>query len=178
MLDHGLIKVLSENLDSRKKDRRKETCWFICNIAAEKALLDALFQSDLLTKAFDIMQNDAPAIREEATHIFDNILDNCTSIQMEALIKKGLLEIVVKNLEFNNPAGLLKISLKALRKILEKGNPTQDVNRPQFNPYTNRIFEIKANTILEELQQYPDDEIFEKVGKIFDDFFTFDVIKE
>lgn len=176
LLEHGFLNILSNNIESRTKRRRKETCWVICNIAAEKVLLEKLFQSDILTKTISVMQKDDLEVRIEATHIIKNVLDNCDNEQLEQLMKRDLIGILLRNSEMHNPVALIDVSLDVLRKILHHGNTLLEAGSHKLNVYTKQIFEINGNVVLEKLQKHSNPTIYDKIVKLFDDYFTFDVV--
>ena len=87
------------------------------------------------------------------------------------IISKGLLEVIVSNLDKDNSSKLLSISLVCIEKILEHGED-QKKSYSGDNPYVTRIIENGTTCILENLQKHSDFSIYQQSVKLIERFFN------
>lgn len=169
--------ILTKHLEHRKKHKRKEACWVVGNLVAEKKLIGHILESSVFTKVFHLIQMDQPDIRTDATFIVKNALDNLSYEELEIFVKKGIMEMIIRNMDMQYPIDLIDISLDTLRKILERGAAQAELEGHRINLFTHRVFETKGNVTLEELQKHKNPDIFAKFCRLLDDFFAYDVVK-
>ena len=140
-------------------------------------MIAKLFEAEVYSKSLYTLQNEEDDLKLEASHVFEITLANCGIDEVRELIRKGLIESVLKNSEFENPPNLIDISLDILRRLLHHGQTMVVSGNPQKgNPVAQRIFEIKGDLTLEQLQKHKNPDIYHKVSKLFDDFFICDYV--
>lgn len=90
--------------------------------------------------------------------------------EMGFLVDLGLVEMIVELLSKMKREDILIDCLAALLAILEEGKVISIDPTPMGNPYFNKLLECGGCPVLERLQNFPNDGVYEKVEKILKDF--------
>jgi importin subunit alpha-1 len=143
---------------------KKDTCWILSNIAAgNKNQISALFQnfeSNALVAKLVKCAFDAPwEIRKEAVWAVCNILTCGTDRHMECVVSVNGIQALCNVLQVQQDASLLLAVMDAFEKLLEA-----DENYERN--YQMTMDECGGIDHLEELQQHPNNDVFEKASNI------------
>jgi hypothetical protein len=95
--------------------------------------------------------------------------------QIHYLIDKGLIKLLVSQLKKEESSNSLILSyIEAIYKILETGREVyKDIEE---NPYVVQLEELQGVEILEKLQYHPEQEIYEAVSNLIEEFFSYEEI--
>ena len=112
-------------MDNNKKIIRKESCWILSNILADTMNdINPVIDMEVLTKLINIISTDELEVinfkclgiihikvKIEALHAIENFIAEATLDHVKMIISKGLLEVIVSNLDKDNSSKLLSITL-------------------------------------------------------------------
>jgi importin subunit alpha-1 len=164
VLRAGFLDYAMDLLDHQSKAIKKDTCWILSNIAAgTKDQINALFQnfeSNALVAKLVKCAFDAPwDIRKEAVWAICNILTCGTDRHMECVVSVNGIQALCNVLQNQSDATLLLAVMDAFEKLL-------DADEKYERNYQVMMDECGGVDHLEELQQHPNNDVFEKASNI------------
>jgi importin subunit alpha-1 len=151
---------------------KKDTCRILSNIAAgTKDQITALFQNfesnALVAKIVKCAFNAQWEIRKEAVWAICNILTCGTDRHMECVVSVNGIQALCNVLQVQQDATLLLAVMDAFEKLLDadKKHGRKHVRKHDRN-YKQMMDECGGVDHLEELQQHPNDDVFDKANNI------------
>ena len=164
----GALTCLGSLLSHTKKSIRKETCWTISNITAgNRDQIQSVIEANLIPPLIVILQKEDFDVRKEAAWALSNATSGGTSKQITHLVNRGVLKpfcdlLIVKDTK------VINVALEAIDNILQAGEKDSD---EQDNKYIEMIEEAGGIDKIEDLQTHEDNEIYEKVMRILENYF-------
>lgn len=119
ILSLGVLPTVVELLSHQKPTIRKESCFFLSNIAAgDASQIQQMFEyTGLIPALRQIIFNDESTVKIEALWIITNSLTGGSSLHKISLLKSGLLNKILEGIRgFSNKA--IKVFLDGLGQLL------------------------------------------------------------
>jgi importin subunit alpha-1 len=169
VLNAGILDLAMDLIEHPATAIKKDTCWILSNIAAgTKKQTDALFQVNGLVKKIVQCASDAPwEIRKEAVWAVCNILTCGTDRHMEKIVKVNGIQALCDVLKLQQDATLLLAVMDAFEKLL-------DADEQFDRNYKTLMDECGGVDHLEDLQQHPNNDVFEKASNLIIRYFGAD----
>eukprot|EP01080_Neovahlkampfia_damariscottae_P003901 gene3901-7114_t len=165
----GALTCLGTLLSHTKKSIRKETCWTISNITAgNRDQIQSVIEANLIPPLIIILQKEDFDVRKEAAWALSNATSGGTSKQIKYLVTRGILKPFCDLLTVKDTK-VINVALEAIDNILQAGEKDAEDNGE--NKYLEMIEEAGGIEKIEELQQHEDQEIYEKVMRILENYF-------
>lgn len=172
VLDSGILNHLARLMGSRSKLIRKDSAWMASNIACvdlEKITM-LLQKTRILRQLIKIAKNDIWEVRKEALWALANICTNGTYTHAMSIADAGGLEPLIAALALHNmDPDLLMAILDAVRNVLEAEMETGRAFDDQS--YIQMIEENDGLECIEQLQNHPSENIYNKCVSLIEDFF-------
>ncbi len=171
LLRAGCLEIFTALLDHPKKSIKREVCWIISNICVGTAsqLNQILSSKELLGKLFILLQGGEPEVKKEVCYIFGNM---CHCGKPEAIINLMheylVLDSLMAYLMSEQEGKCLEGGLHALFEALKLG---EKIGKPNVI-YARLEEEMGFFERLEDLQKHPSQEVYQKLIRIFESFFS------
>eukprot|EP00339_Tiarina_fusa_P001100 CAMPEP_0117055134 /NCGR_PEP_ID=MMETSP0472-20121206/38213_1 /TAXON_ID=693140 ORGANISM="Tiarina fusus, Strain LIS" /NCGR_SAMPLE_ID=MMETSP0472 /ASSEMBLY_ACC=CAM_ASM_000603 /LENGTH=544 /DNA_ID=CAMNT_0004770997 /DNA_START=55 /DNA_END=1689 /DNA_ORIENTATION=+ len=170
VVDAGILKHFVRLLENPKKGIRKETCWVASNIAAgtQDQITALITQPGVIEKIADYARNASWEVKKEALWTISNCFTTGTDdhtmmlVQCEAL--RPLADVLATK---NADATVLCACLDAIEHVL-------NVSDRQGLSYGRVFDEYQGIESLENLQEHPSDQVYNKTIKIIETHFNAD----
>jgi len=168
MIDNHVLKYLYNLLNSPKSGIRKETCWAISNITATNVnQIQEVIKAEVFPLIIRLLGDPDYSTKKDAVWAIYNTTIKGTQDQIEYVVTKGCIPPLCRLLDFTTDNMTLIVILQSLEQILKVGLS----KNPKSNPYVP-IIELNGGLdALEKLQQHGNQEIYQKVVKILEDYF-------
>jgi hypothetical protein len=171
MISFGCINFLDKFLFDPQAQFRKECLWALSNISAgSKQQILFLFNSGIIKKIFLLCKDLDFNVVQEAVFIISNITYNSNFDMTLQLVDFNILEIISELINNTQEVGLLKFLLSSLDNILRKGANTSLF---KDNPFAKSFLEKGGIDILENLQNYKNEDIADYVTNILNNYFNY-----
>ena len=156
-------------LSSNKKSIKREACWAISNITAGNvSQIQATIDCKIFPAIIKLLESSEMDVKKEAAWAISNATTGGTNEQIEYLIKCNPLPSLIKLLD-STDVRIIKVILEGLENILETGEQLKLAYGK--NLYVAPIEQAGGLEKIENLQQHPNDEIYESAVKILERFF-------
>ena len=171
----GVLNVINDLLDNSKRNIRKEACWLISNIAAgtqdQISLLTMKGHGMILQSVTDLIKTAEWEVRKEAAWVICNIATGGTDNEhIHAIVYYiGAIEALSSMLLGTADAKITMVILDAIDHILQAG---ERVGKIKY--WREVLDECDGLEKMEELQDHPSTEIYEKVIYIIERFFGYE----
>jgi len=166
----GILQYLASCLESPEIEMRKEACFTLSNILADKPEgHDSVIDNKVLPVLLQLIQHDTQDIKFEGTVCIFNFVSKCSASEVQMLVSANILEILLQNL-IEDHVKLLRASVNALYRIFTFGDALKE-SYQGVNPYVHRVNESNGVHLVENLQYKNDQLIYDKVSRLMDDFF-------
>lgn len=159
----GLLRSLSNALESRVKTIRLEALWGISNICTG-VYIKKIISSGLFKKVIELAVTDCLEIQKETIWSISNAIAYCESLELNDLIDQGLLSATCFLLSTVDPKSKL-ILLKTIWKVLQKG----EADCP--NPYASILETNGGKETIESLANSHNTKITSRCSRILRDYF-------
>lgn len=138
----------------------------LSNIAAGSvAQLDSVFQHrELLERVIEIARTDRWEVRKEALWVVSNMFTTGGDNQVRTLVQQDGFAALVDALENVQDSKILLVALEAIEVVLKLGNGL-GLN------YANMFDELNGIDKLEELQEHPSEDVYQKAVDIMEQYF-------
>ncbi len=160
----GYIHLLLESWNSATL---KETCWILSNIAAgtqEQAKM--MIDTKILPKVMYIMKMGSWNVKKECIYILSNIAGSKKYEHVEYIFNLGAIKALCDTMSVARECPkTIKTVLNAIYNILDTGK-----DGIKFSDYINQVEEYGLD-LIEDLQNHPNQQIYEKAVSIIDNFF-------
>eukprot|EP00934_Nitzschia_sp_Nitz4_P000438 Nitzschia sp. Nitz4//scaffold301_size22573//11579//13331//NITZ4_008554-RA/size22573-augustus-gene-0.6-mRNA-1//1//CDS//3329547016//438//frame0 len=170
VLDAGIMKHLESLLEHPRRTVRKETCWLASNIAAgtHGQITALLSNASLMGLIISTATDSHWETKKEALWIVSNICTTGTKAHVEYLMELGGLSPLADILGSNNAdAVILTAALDGIERVLSVGEH-----------YASMLDELQGVDYLENLQEHPSNEVYEKAIKIIETYFGSEDIED
>jgi len=176
LLNDGILDPLSRLLKNERKNVAREACWAISNITAGtlEQISTFLHHSEALTLMLDHCKNDDLEIQREAIWAIANATSGGSVSHTFTLVHRGLLNILNEALD-RDDTKLTLLTLEAVGNILEAGALYQRHSDEGQNLCAGQIDKIGMLTKIEDLQTHPNNEIYNKVVELIEEYYDHDV---
>lgn len=156
-------------LNSNKKSIKREACWAISNITAGNvSQIQAAIDCKIFPILIKLLESSEMDVKKEAAWAIANATTGGTSEQIDYLIKCNPIPSLIKLLESTDER-IIKVILEGLENILETGEKMKLAHGK--NLYVSPIGQAGGLEKIENLQQHPDDTIYESAVRILERFF-------
>jgi importin subunit alpha-1 len=156
-------------LNSNKRSIKREACWAISNITAGNvSQIQAVIDANILPIVVKLLDSSETDVKKEAAWVISNATTGGTKEQVDYFIKCNSIPPLIRLLD-STDVRIIKVILEGLENILEIGEKFKLSNNK--NPYTFVLEESGGLEKIENLQQHPNDEIYEHAVKILESFF-------
>ncbi|KAM3141616.1 hypothetical protein pb186bvf_006221 [Paramecium bursaria] len=166
VIQQGLLTKIPKLLN-QKRLVRQETCWALSNITAgnSEQVTQVIQNSDIVEKLFQLFQTDVDEVLTNAILVISNATQHCQMIDLEVLLKYGLVQIYVQLLRGED---VLLLTLKALSKLLKRVQGHQVFQ--DINPFFIQFQQLGGVEILKELQKHENQDLQLESKNILDEF--------
>jgi len=174
ILQSGALPSLMKLLSHAKKAIRKETCWTISNITAgNRDQIQAIIENGLFPPVIHLLQTADFDIKKEAAWAVSNATSGGSPQQIEYLVSCGCIKPMVDLLAVSD-AKIIGVALEALENILKAGKVKQQENGMADNPCCALIEQAEGLTKIEQLQEDPNEDVYQKAMHILEGYFPLD----
>ena len=173
LISHGLLHVLHSLIGHSESMIRKETVWTLSNVCAgSESQIMQLIDLGIMDNLIELVYKDSVEVQREAVWGLSNTtaLKNPKIIQI--LAEKGIVKAMSQWLKSKDSKTLV-VLLEGLSNILEVG--IQTFGREE-NQYCNLVEECGALDTLEELQEYPNQHVYELALSILENYFPLEEV--
>jgi hypothetical protein len=172
VLQAGFLRHAQTLLDHPSKAIKKDTCWIISNIAAgNKKQITALFEDflphGLVSKFIQLASESSWEVRKEAVWAICNILTCGTDRHMIYLVQEHCIKVLCDVLQVQQDVRLLLTVMDAFEKLLE-------ADEEHERNYQLLMDECGGVDHLENLQEHPNNDIYEKASALILRYFGSD----
>lgn len=149
---------------------KKDILWALSNITAGTFMhIDAFVNSEVCDKVILHMKDPSWKVRREAIYCISNCLSINLSNYSNKFVAKGVLQILCEILTHEKLDIVLYAALEAVKYILLSGDSLVTENKP--NPFLVKFEELGGHTILENLQSYASEDVYELSALILTSFY-------
>lgn len=171
VLRAGVCQPLFQLLSHTKKGIKKEACWAISNITAgNKEQIQDIIQAGLIPPVIQLMQTADFDIKKEAAWVISNATAGENPQQIEHLCECGCIPPLVELMGISD-VKIMTVALEALENILKCGKKQQMERGLQENPIVNLIEKADGVNKIEQLQEDPNEEVYNKAVRILETYF-------
>jgi importin subunit alpha-1 len=156
-------------LNSNKKSIKREACWTISNITAGNvSQIQAIIDAQIFPVVVNLLDSSDSDIKKEAAWVISNATTGGKKEQIDYLIRLNSVPSLIKLLD-STDVRIIKVILEGIENILKIGEQSKASYRN--NPYISIIEQADGLGKIENLQQHPNDEIYENAIKILERYF-------
>ncbi|CAE7613570.1 IMPA4 [Symbiodinium sp. CCMP2592] len=171
ILQSGALPSLLKLLSHAKKAIRKESCWTISNITAgNREQIQEVINNGLLPPVIHLLQTADFDIKKEAAWAISNATSGGSPQQVEYLVEMQCIKPLVDLLVVSD-AKIIGVALEALENILKVGKDKQQKLGMAENPFAAKIEQADGLPKIENLQEDPNEEVYQKAMKILEKYF-------
>jgi hypothetical protein len=176
-LDAGALAAITPLLSHANKTVRREACWAVSNVAAgTQAQLSALMTTPALMPAVVrlLSKGSEPACRKEAAWVVCNVATVGTQEHAAAVLALGVVRPLTDLLASTQDPRILSVVLDALKSLLDMGAANR-LGAPGGGAGTlaDAFEEAGLLDALESIQQYAQEEVYQKCVTIIETHFGF-----
>jgi len=169
IINCGVLPCLLTLLSSPYKSIKKEACWTISNITAgNPGQIQAVIDAKIIPTLIYILKYSETDIKKEAAWAISNATSGGVHQQITYLVKMDCINPMIELLT-SSDSRVVKVILDGLENILEIGNKKS--NRSDENAFVRTIEQAGGLEKLENLQQHPDNDIYEHSVRLLEKFF-------
>ncbi|CAG9315249.1 unnamed protein product [Blepharisma stoltei] len=170
LLNLGVLDSLFKLLDSSKRGIRKESLWCFSNImGGTDDQINCVLDHQEVWKISNALVDTDMEIQKEALWVIGNASESKN--KKTVLRLSGILPQLIRVLQ-NKEAGVLKLALKILEKMLTAGKDCfSSMKYFGVNEIGIKFFELGGLDVLEDLQFHKNSRIYEMVVKIMAEFY-------
>jgi hypothetical protein len=174
IVEKNALPALLRLLSHAKKAIRKETCWTISNITAgNRDQIAKVIDNGLFPPVIHLLQTADFDIKKEAAWAVSNATSGGSPQQIEYLVSCGCIKPMVDLLSVSD-AKIIGVALEALENILKAGKAKQQEQGLAENPCCNLIEQAEGLTKIEQLQEDPNEEVYQKAMHVLEAYFPLD----
>jgi len=174
MVQCGLLQPLHHLLGHVKKSIRKEACWTISNITAgSRPQIQEVMNQGLIPPILNMLQNSDFDIKREAAWAVSNACAGGSREQVKYLVDCGCIKPLCELLKMNDTK-MNNVALDGLECILKMGKDVQTETGAAENHIVALIEQAEGMDALENLQQDPNEDVYNKAVRILTNFFPID----
>lgn len=170
VIDAGILDHICELLENPRKTIRKETCWLASNIAAgtHEQITSLMRRNDIMRKLIETGSNASWETKKEALWAVSNICTTGNDEHVRCLVEIEGMKPLTEVLNFTNAdATILTAALDAIARILDVGERNHEEYAKMFDEYAGIDH-------LENLQEHPSTQVYEKTVSIIESYFGAD----
>eukprot|EP00199_Chlamydomonas_sp_CCMP681_P000137 CAMPEP_0119102220 /NCGR_PEP_ID=MMETSP1180-20130426/1038_1 /TAXON_ID=3052 ORGANISM="Chlamydomonas cf sp, Strain CCMP681" /NCGR_SAMPLE_ID=MMETSP1180 /ASSEMBLY_ACC=CAM_ASM_000741 /LENGTH=543 /DNA_ID=CAMNT_0007086467 /DNA_START=102 /DNA_END=1733 /DNA_ORIENTATION=+ len=166
---HGLLQT------NHKKSIKKEACWTISNITAgTKEQIQAVFEANLVAPLVGLLSTAEFDIKKEAAWAVSNATSGGTPDQIRMLVECGCIKPLCDLLSVND-ARIVTVALEGLENVLKVGDTIKKMPGSNgINPYAQLVEDAEGLDKIENLQDHPNEELYEKAVHLLETYFEVD----
>lgn len=170
VLEQELLQKLHALINHSERSIRKDTIWCLSNITAGTVGQTLqVVQHPIMTKVMHHTKDIDMDLRREATYTVANVFCVFSFGQMKEFSMTSVLDALTQSLDYND-AELLKVTLEALKNLLEK---EQGAGEKEVR---SRFDQLDGQTALEKLMMHPNKEVYDQVSGLIHDLFDSDEV--
>ena len=163
-----LLRLLT---DPHKKSIKKEACWTISNITAgNKDQIQAILDANIVPPLIQLLASAEFDIKKEAAWALSNATSGGTHPQIRYLVNQGCIKPMCDLLACAD-ARIVTVALEGLENILKVGACDREENSTAVNAYAAFVDEAEGLEKIEQLQNHPNNDIYDKAVKIMETYF-------
>merc|ERR1712000_402033 len=169
----GAVPHLVALVNSQRKGIRKEAMWTLSNITAgTKAQIQTVIDAKGVPELVRQLKDGEWEIKKEAAWAISNFASGATREQTRALVSGRVIKPLCDVLSVKDPKILL-VALEAINHILRNGQAdgTSDKFGSGKNAYADMIEDADGLDRIEELQEHPNEKVYEKAVDIIEKYF-------
>merc|ERR1712232_235550 len=171
IIQRGVLPSLVKLLSHAKKTIRKETCWTISNITAgNREQIQEVINNGLLPPVIHLLATADFDIKKEAAWAISNAASGGSPQQVAYLAEIGCIKPMVDLLTVSD-AKIIGVALGALENILNVGKQKQLSDGLPENPFAAAVEQAEGLSRIEQLQEDPNEDVYEKAMHILEKFF-------
>ena len=176
IINAGILPQLSVLLNSRVESLRKETCWALSNITAgTSAQIQAVIDANIVPALIQVMSTAEFRTRKEACWAVANATSGALSHpdQIKYFVEQGCIKPLCDLLTVTEVT-TLNIALDAIENILKVGEAEKDQYHHEQNEYGIFVEEAGGVDKIAELQQSPNERVYQQAYRIISQYFSDD----
>ncbi len=181
-LDAGALAAITPLLSHANKTVRREACWAVSNVAAgTRDQLSLLMTTPALMPAVVrlLSKGSEPACRKEAAWVVCNVATVGSQEHAAAVLALGVVRPLTDLLATTQDPRILSVVLDALKSLLDMAAQNK-LGAPggARGTLADAFEEAGLLDALESIQQYAQDEVYQKCVTIIDSHFGFEEAEE
>ena len=162
-----LLNLLQNN---HKKSIKKEACWTISNITAgNKDQIQAIMDAKILPPLIQLLAEAEFDIKKEAAWAVSNATSGGTPDQIKYLVSSGCIKPLCDLLGCGDNR-IVTVALEGLENILRVGEEEKRNGQVEQNPFVREIDEVGGLDLIEQLQNHPNNDIYDKCVKLLETY--------
>jgi len=169
IVNFSVLPALLSLLSSPKKGIRKEACWTISNITAgNRSQIQAVIDAQIMPRLIGLLKMADFDIKKEAAWALSNATSGGSPEQIRYLVNLNIIEPFCDLLSTSDTRIVL-VALEGLENILKVGD--RDSKESGVNQFSGRVEACQGLDKLETLQTHQNNDIYEKVIGILENYF-------
>jgi hypothetical protein len=172
LITAGSIQYLARNLRSEYIQIRREAAWSLSNIASgTKGQISALIDSGILPQVFELVKDPNSDVVREAVWVCANCLTGSDLDLCVKLVKLGIIDPIIYTIVNHMEPSILVIALEGLKTLFVHGNFVKEISSNQENPFVTNFINKGGADYLEKLQVHKNNDVYQNVTELLDNFF-------
>lgn len=169
VLNCGALPRLHDLLrNNPKKSIKKEACWTISNITAgTQDQIESVLKEGILETMIVLLRHPDFEVRKEAAWAISNTTSGGSWEQIQYIVNAGCLPPLCDMLD-GPDARIVLVALEGIENILRAAS---ERNPSKVNIFTLKIEECGGLDKLEQLQEHPNDDIYDKTLTVLESYF-------
>ncbi|EDQ92555.1 uncharacterized protein MONBRDRAFT_30932 [Monosiga brevicollis MX1] len=167
VVDSGALPIFARLLASHKENIRKESCWALSNITAgTQPQIQAVIDHNLIPLIVKALADGDFRTQKEAAWALANITTSGTIHQISYIVGQGCIKPLVDLLD-RDDSKIILVCMDAIGRILEAGKQPDG-----SNPVCEWLEEAGGVSLIEQLQDHENEEIYNKALEILETHFA------
>lgn len=171
----ALACLLNLLMTNHKKSIKKEACWTISNITAgTKDQIQAVIDAGLIPPLIGLLATAEFDIKKEAAWAISNATSGGTADQIKYLVGSSCIKPLCDLLAVNDTR-IITVALEGLENILKVGQQMRNMPGSNgLNPFAQLVEDGEGLDKVEQLQDHPNEDLYEKAVHILETYFDVD----
>jgi len=146
--------------------------WTISNITAGTPIQFEGIMGNLtyVQALIKVATNDVPDVKKEAVWALSNSTAACTPAQIIRILNNGVYSCLVELLK-DQDSKILQVALEGIANCLKWGKQFNLKDETGTNKFVAELEEKGGVDSLENLQSHPDNDVYQKVIQILEEYF-------
>lgn len=164
LMNAGLVEAVYPLLSDAHQLVRNQASFVFANLLGGtseqvKEIIDWC-NGQVVKTLMELVKRDHPDVSEQALYALCNACDSGNMQEVTYLVKLGLIDLLVDQLRVQTNVTIVTACLSAIDNILKEGEDMMMGTDPEENPFFVALNECDGMSLIEKLQNFPDDTVF------------------